>query len=52
MMHAGGNEEGILKWIETGDKGDKWHEANVFVQHKKAFWVILMPPGLFVLAAM
>ncbi|XP_076003138.1 apical endosomal glycoprotein [Genypterus blacodes] len=40
MMHALGNEEGILKWIETGDQGDKWHQANVFIQHQEAFWFV------------
>lgn len=38
-MHAGGNEEGTLKWIETGNKGDKWQEASVHIKHEEAFWV-------------
>nr|XP_033506790.1 MAM and LDL-receptor class A domain-containing protein 1 [Epinephelus lanceolatus] len=41
-MHAGGNEEGTLKWIETGDKGDKWQEASVAVKHKEAFWFVFV----------
>uniref|UniRef100_A0A4W6EYR6 Si:ch211-106h4.4 n=1 Tax=Lates calcarifer TaxID=8187 RepID=A0A4W6EYR6_LATCA len=40
-MHTGGTEEGILKWIETGNKGDKWHMANVSIKHEEAFWVIM-----------
>lgn len=38
-MHAIGNEEGTLKWIESGNKGDKWLKASVFVKHEEAFWV-------------
>lgn len=40
-MHTGGNEEGILKWIDTVNNGDKWQEARVSVKHKEAFWVIM-----------
>uniref|UniRef100_A0A3B4UGP8 Si:ch211-106h4.4 n=1 Tax=Seriola dumerili TaxID=41447 RepID=A0A3B4UGP8_SERDU len=36
-MHAGGNEEGILKWIESGNRGDKWQMASLSVKHKEAF---------------
>lgn len=38
-MHTGGNEEGSLKWIETGNKGDKWIQARVSIKHEEAFWV-------------
>ncbi|XP_063741754.1 MAM and LDL-receptor class A domain-containing protein 1 [Eleginops maclovinus] len=41
-MHSGGNEEGMLKWIETGDKGDRWREASVTVKHKEAFWFVFV----------
>ncbi|KAM8850746.1 MAM and LDL-receptor class A domain-containing protein 1 isoform 2-T2 [Spinachia spinachia] len=40
--HAGDNEEGILKWIETGNKGDKWQEASVTIQHSEAFWFVFV----------
>lgn len=40
-MHAGGYEDGDLKWIETGDKGDKWQEADLTIKHQEAFWVIM-----------
>ncbi|XP_068593728.1 MAM and LDL-receptor class A domain-containing protein 1 isoform X2 [Cebidichthys violaceus] len=39
---AGDNEEGILKWIETGNNGDKWREASVTVKHKEAFWFVFV----------
>ncbi|XP_056247108.1 MAM and LDL-receptor class A domain-containing protein 1 [Seriola aureovittata] len=39
-MHAGGNEEGILKWIESGNRGDKWQMASLSVKHKEAFWFV------------
>ncbi|XP_041658947.1 MAM and LDL-receptor class A domain-containing protein 1 [Cheilinus undulatus] len=41
-IHAGGNEEGTLKWIEAGDKGDKWLEAKVPVKHTEAFWLVFV----------
>nr|XP_020447005.1 MAM and LDL-receptor class A domain-containing protein 1-like isoform X2 [Monopterus albus] len=41
-LHSGGNEEGILRWIETGNKGDKWQEAHVFVKHEEAFWFVFV----------
>ncbi|XP_018531715.2 MAM and LDL-receptor class A domain-containing protein 1 [Lates calcarifer] len=41
-MHTGGTEEGILKWIETGNKGDKWHMANVSIKHEEAFWFVFV----------
>lgn len=44
--HSGGNEEGILKWIETGNQGAMWQEASVTVKHGEAFWVITSS-GLF-----
>ncbi|KAL6103987.1 uncharacterized protein ACO6RY_13812 [Pungitius sinensis] len=40
--HASDNEEGILKWIETGNKGDKWQEASVTVKHREAFWFVFV----------
>lgn len=40
-MHSGGSEEGMLKWIETGNKGDKWQQTSVSIKHKEAFWVIM-----------
>lgn len=39
QMHDGGNEEGTLKWMESGHKGDRWQEGSVFVKHNEAFWV-------------
>ncbi|XP_042354379.1 MAM and LDL-receptor class A domain-containing protein 1-like [Plectropomus leopardus] len=41
-MHAGGNEEGNLTWIENGNKGDKWQKANVSVKHTEAFWFVFV----------
>uniref|UniRef100_A0A3Q3KJW2 MAM domain-containing protein n=2 Tax=Mastacembelus armatus TaxID=205130 RepID=A0A3Q3KJW2_9TELE len=41
-IHTSGNEEGILKWIETGNKGDKWQEASVSVNHEEAFWFLFV----------
>lgn len=38
-MDAAGNEEGILKWMESGNKGDKWWEASVHIKHDEDFWV-------------
>lgn len=38
-MHDAGIEEGILKWIESQDKGDKWQEASVYVKHDEPFRV-------------
>lgn len=40
-MHSDGNEEGILKWIETENKGDIWQEARVSITHTEAFWVMV-----------
>ncbi|KAI3374795.1 hypothetical protein L3Q82_021349, partial [Scortum barcoo] len=40
--HAGGNEEGILKWIETGNKGDRWQKATVPIKHDEAFWFVFV----------
>uniref|UniRef100_G3PY20 MAM domain-containing protein n=2 Tax=Gasterosteus aculeatus aculeatus TaxID=481459 RepID=G3PY20_GASAC len=40
--HAGDNEEGILKWIETGNRGDEWQEASVTVKHSEAFWFVFV----------
>ncbi|KAF7668436.1 hypothetical protein LDENG_00014610 [Lucifuga dentata] len=42
IMHDSGNEEGNLQWIESGNVGDKWHEANVFIKHKEAFWFVFV----------
>ncbi|XP_028283475.1 MAM and LDL-receptor class A domain-containing protein 2 [Parambassis ranga] len=41
-MQAGGNEEGLLKWIETGNKGEEWQEASVSVNHEEAFWFVFV----------
>ncbi|KAM9349890.1 apical endosomal glycoprotein [Symphorus nematophorus] len=41
-MHAGGDEEGSLKWTETGNKGHKWQEARVSIKHKEAFWFVFV----------
>ncbi|KAK1879509.1 MAM and LDL-receptor class A domain containing protein 1 [Dissostichus eleginoides] len=41
-MHSGGNEEGMLKWIETGNKRDRWKEATVTVKHHEAFWFVFV----------
>lgn len=40
-MQAGGDEVGLLKWTETGNKGEKWQMANVSVTHDEAFWVLM-----------
>ncbi|XP_075339459.1 MAM and LDL-receptor class A domain-containing protein 1 [Odontesthes bonariensis] len=41
-IHAGGDEEGLLKWIETGNKGDQWQQARVSIIHKEAFWFVFV----------
>ncbi|XP_008284984.1 apical endosomal glycoprotein-like [Stegastes partitus] len=41
-MHAGGSEDGLLKWIETGNNGDEWQEASVYVKHEEAFWFVFV----------
>ncbi|KAM7379552.1 hypothetical protein PAMP_005098 [Pampus punctatissimus] len=41
-IHTGGNEEGILKWTETGNKGDKWQHASVDINHEEAFWFVFV----------
>ncbi|KAK2822608.1 hypothetical protein Q5P01_022673 [Channa striata] len=41
-MHTSGSEEGILKWTETGNKGDKWLEASVFLKHEETFWFVFV----------
>uniref|UniRef100_A0A3P8W664 Si:ch211-106h4.4 n=4 Tax=Cynoglossus semilaevis TaxID=244447 RepID=A0A3P8W664_CYNSE len=41
-MQNGGNEEGILKWTETGNKGDQWKMANVYFKHEEAFWFVFV----------
>ncbi|XP_028297170.1 MAM and LDL-receptor class A domain-containing protein 2 isoform X2 [Gouania willdenowi] len=41
-MHAAGSEDGALKWIETGNKGDKWETASVSVKHDQAFWFVFV----------
>ncbi|XP_077580663.1 MAM and LDL-receptor class A domain-containing protein 2 [Stigmatopora nigra] len=37
-----GNEKGVQKWVEFGDKGDKWLSASVFVDHDDAFWFVFV----------
>ncbi|XP_068427543.1 MAM and LDL-receptor class A domain-containing protein 1 isoform X2 [Clinocottus analis] len=39
---SGGDEEGSLEWIETGNKGDRWHMASVTVKHGEAFWFVFV----------
>ncbi|KAM4557404.1 apical endosomal glycoprotein [Fundulus diaphanus] len=39
-IHAGGNEEGYLKWTKTGNKGDQWLQDSVSVKHEEAFWFV------------
>ncbi|KAM9718846.1 MAM and LDL-receptor class A domain-containing protein 1 [Menidia menidia] len=41
-MHAGGDEEGLLKWIENGNKGDQWQQARVPIKHEEAFWFVFV----------
>ncbi|AWP03839.1 putative apical endosomal glycoprotein-like [Scophthalmus maximus] len=41
-MQTGGNEEGILKWIDSGNKGDKWQMARVSLKHEEAFWLVFV----------
>ncbi|XP_077471884.1 MAM and LDL-receptor class A domain-containing protein 1 isoform X3 [Stigmatopora argus] len=40
--HDSGNEKGVQKWVEFGDKGDKWLRASVFVDHDDAFWFVFV----------
>ncbi|XP_034411292.1 MAM and LDL-receptor class A domain-containing protein 2 [Cyclopterus lumpus] len=40
--HSGGDEEGILKWIETGNQEARWQEASVTVKHGEAFWFVFV----------
>lgn len=41
-MHAGGNEDGLLKWTESGNKGDKWQAGTLSVKHEEAFWFVFV----------
>ncbi|XP_037131957.1 MAM and LDL-receptor class A domain-containing protein 1 isoform X1 [Syngnathus acus] len=40
--HDSGNEEGNQKWVEIGNKGDKWLKASVFIEHDDAFWFVFV----------
>ncbi|XP_054624893.1 MAM and LDL-receptor class A domain-containing protein 1 [Dunckerocampus dactyliophorus] len=40
--HISGNEAGAEKWVEIGDKGDKWLKASVFVEADEAFWFVFV----------
>ncbi|XP_062284207.1 MAM and LDL-receptor class A domain-containing protein 1 [Scomber scombrus] len=40
--HIGDSEDGILKWAETGNKGDKWQQARVDIKHEEAFWLVFV----------
>ncbi|XP_061694563.1 MAM and LDL-receptor class A domain-containing protein 2 isoform X2 [Syngnathoides biaculeatus] len=40
--HDSGNEDGIQKWVEIGNRGDKWLKASVFVEHDSAFWYVFV----------
>ncbi|XP_058498690.1 MAM and LDL-receptor class A domain-containing protein 2 isoform X1 [Solea solea] len=42
QMHTGGNEEGMLIWIETGNRGDEWKTATVSFKHETAFWLVFV----------
>ncbi|XP_041849179.1 MAM and LDL-receptor class A domain-containing protein 2 [Melanotaenia boesemani] len=41
-MHAGGDEEGLLKWIKSGNKGNMWQLASVRIKHEDAFWFVFV----------
>uniref|UniRef100_A0A3Q3EFD0 MAM and LDL-receptor class A domain-containing protein 2-like n=2 Tax=Kryptolebias marmoratus TaxID=37003 RepID=A0A3Q3EFD0_KRYMA len=41
-MQDGGNEEGLLLWIETGNKGDRWLQSSLTIKHEKAFWFMFV----------
>ncbi|KAM4729149.1 apical endosomal glycoprotein [Anableps anableps] len=41
-MHAGGNEEGYLKWTKTGNKGDQWLQDSVSIKHEEPFWFVFV----------
>ncbi|KAM9845004.1 MAM and LDL-receptor class A domain-containing protein 1 [Aulostomus maculatus] len=41
-MQDGGDEGGILKWVESGNRGDKWHEASVSFKQDEAFWFVFV----------
>ncbi|XP_069366962.1 MAM and LDL-receptor class A domain-containing protein 2 [Paralichthys olivaceus] len=41
-MQSGGSEEGDLRWIESGNKGDKWQMAQVSIKHEEAFWFVFV----------
>lgn len=40
--HDAGNVQGQEMWVETGDKGDQWNEANVFIKHDQPFWFVFV----------
>ncbi|XP_014854147.1 PREDICTED: MAM and LDL-receptor class A domain-containing protein 2-like [Poecilia mexicana] len=41
-MHAGGNEEGYLKWTKAGNSGDQWLQDSVYIKHEEAFWFVFV----------
>ncbi|XP_057713068.1 MAM and LDL-receptor class A domain-containing protein 1 [Corythoichthys intestinalis] len=40
--HDSGDKRGFQKWVEFGNKGDKWLKASVFVEHDDAFWFMFV----------
>ncbi|XP_077378927.1 MAM and LDL-receptor class A domain-containing protein 1 isoform X1 [Festucalex cinctus] len=40
--HESGNKVGEQKWVEIGNKGDKWHKGSLFVEHNDAFWFVFV----------
>ncbi|KAM8838449.1 MAM and LDL-receptor class A domain-containing protein 2 isoform 2-T2 [Synchiropus picturatus] len=39
---ASGNEEGFPKWTESGNNGNEWKEASVFITLDEPFWVVFV----------
>ncbi|XP_056333186.1 MAM and LDL-receptor class A domain-containing protein 1 isoform X2 [Danio aesculapii] len=38
--HRSGQKFGQIVWVETGDQGDVWRRANIYVAHREHFWFI------------
>ena len=38
-VHAGGKQ---ADWIEVGDKGNQWHEADIEIRTSQNFWVYVL----------
>ncbi|XP_072296914.1 MAM and LDL-receptor class A domain-containing protein 2 [Eucyclogobius newberryi] len=40
--HDAGNVVGLLKWEESGDKGETWNKASVNIKHQEPFWFVFV----------